>query len=192
MNAPIPKLNPDIRPPGGFKFKDGDSVVHIGTSLAGLIKAVVGYRQRIGHAPGNPEAEVTMQICTKYPRLCKGLVPSHNEATLVSQVALRARDSLQAKIDFSATPAPLAHERARICGTCRYRLNWAAKCKPCEKKIGEVIEHVLDGVTGKLPAMRGEACLLAQTDLQIATINPHNRTPLDAPEHCWMGKDNVQ
>lgn len=184
------KLNPNLRPPGGFRFVDADKVLHVANDLPGLIRALQGYRQRVGRAPGDPESEVLQQICTKHPKVCIGYPPKFDPANLVAQVGMRASMCLTNRVDFSATPAPLVAERARVCGNCRMRVRWTDQCKPCQKNIGAVVERVTAGADHKIPAMQGEACVAGLCDLQIATLSPVNKRPLNAPEHCWMGRDN--
>lgn len=63
-------LNPSIRPPGGYRFRDGDGVTHTSTSLERLVSTVAAYRKRISRDPGSPEAEIVQQIYDRYPRCC--------------------------------------------------------------------------------------------------------------------------
>jgi hypothetical protein len=64
-------LNADIRPPGGYKYRDADGMLHIGADLERLEKIVKSYRIRIGRPVGNPMEDIVNQICTRCPSCCR-------------------------------------------------------------------------------------------------------------------------
>lgn len=63
-------LNPSIRPPGGYRFRDSDGLVHTGTSPERLVAVIRAYRKRVGKIPGDPEKEMIAQIYARFPRCC--------------------------------------------------------------------------------------------------------------------------
>ena len=68
--TPMIKLNPDIRPPGGYTFRDADGVVHFASDTAKLVEVIKKYRARIGRPPGDPLMEFTMQVYGRSPQCC--------------------------------------------------------------------------------------------------------------------------
>ena len=64
------KLNPNIRPPCGYKFRDADGVLHYGNNAEQLVEIISKYRARIGRAAGNPLQEFISQVYARYPQCC--------------------------------------------------------------------------------------------------------------------------
>ena len=67
---PMIKLNPDIRPPCGYKFRDADGIIHFADSTVKLVETIKKYRVRVGRPPGDPLAEFTMQVYGRFPQCC--------------------------------------------------------------------------------------------------------------------------
>lgn len=63
------RVNPNIRPPGGYYFIDEEDMRHEADDLPRLVANLGHYRQRTDREPGNPWSEVVNQILTRHPEL---------------------------------------------------------------------------------------------------------------------------
>jgi hypothetical protein len=63
-------LNPNIKPPCGYKFTDEDGLEHVSTSTEKLVANIAAHRARLNKPPGNPLKEFTEQVYARWPQVC--------------------------------------------------------------------------------------------------------------------------
>lgn len=179
-------VNPNLFPRDGYFFKDADGLSIRGDSWAGVIKRVQNYRRRAGHPPGNPEAEVMAQACSRNPGLCTEESTAYriklNEATLKGRV-LGWLSRIIALPDKKFVFEHDARNRTGICATCSFNQGLPKGCSSCRAAVNESRKTIIGG---RPQDARVEACAILGEDLnaaswieQIADGNP------DLPFHCW-------
>jgi hypothetical protein len=65
------RLNPNLRPPTGYKFIDDEGFEHQADTVEKLIVNLTAYRARVGKPAGDPTKEVHEQICRRHPTCCQ-------------------------------------------------------------------------------------------------------------------------
>jgi hypothetical protein len=177
------RLNPHLRPPGGFRFVDADKVEHVAESFDRLVKNLAAYRKRVGRPPGDPSAEITEQICRRNPAMCVGDSPGYDGKALAARVVANinalVRDGNRRNTDSKNVPA-----RALACAGCPFNVEWLSFCLPCQKKTARLLEHIVR--PGKpLKSLKGRACLRACDDLSVAVWLSEGPGVSGAPAQCW-------
>lgn len=63
------RVNPNIRPPGGYYFIDEEGMRHEADNLPELVNNLIDYRARTGRDCGDPWTEIAEQILKRHPKL---------------------------------------------------------------------------------------------------------------------------
>lgn len=181
------KINEGIRPPGGYKFRDGQGVLHIAPDLDALVKVVARYRQTANFDPGFPREEILDQLCSKYPQICSGKGVNFNAKALAIYVAHHiqkafvqtGRAGRRHTCDENVAAARLA-----ICKRCPNYVNWAKGCPPCQKASTEGLKTAIFP-NPILPDSAQFACITGRDSLAVS-IYDFNPVPLKtSPPECW-------
>lgn len=177
---PVKHLNPNLHPPGGFRFVDARGVTHVGDTLEKLVSHLASYRKRNGFPVGDPQREVEEQICDTYPHLCGS---SFNGRMLASRVVSNLVEDVTRRGFMLVSPEE-AKRRAAICAKCPMNVNWAEHCPPCKRKAKQFLPHL---VRPNKPYKRliGRACHSAGDDLSVAVWLLEGRLVGGAPAECW-------
>lgn len=185
------KINSNIFPKGGHRFKDRDGTTITGGSWPGVIARLRGYRKKNNIPEGDAEHEVMEQACINNPSICH--YDDGQTAAAVKVVNLKSR-VLQwfSKLRAQAAREPLligdqenATNRANVCAGCPQNAALPDGCSSCKAAVKELRIAVI----GSLPAdgrlvHRGcnilGADLSTQVWLDLVTVdNP------DLPGCCW-------
>lgn len=178
------KLNPQLRPPTGYRFRDADGVEHANASLDLLVEGLTKYRVRLGRPPGDPLAEITAQICAKTPRSCVADKGGFNGKLLVAGVAESLNQLLDSGAGDLVSPEVVA-ERVALCRKCPMNVSWEKHCPPCKRNLLAIIpETIKPAVPEK--TLAGRACLLARDDLSV-NVHRKDAPKVIPPGGCWRG-----
>lgn len=179
-------VNPNLYPKDGFFFTDSDGLTIRGDTWPGVIKRVQNYRRRAGHPPGNAEAEVMAQACSRNPGLCTEESAAYriklNEATLKVRV-LGWISRILALPEKRFVFEQDAKNRTSVCATCQFNQSLPKGCSSCRAAIEESRKNIIGG---RPQDARVESCAILGEDLnaaawieQVADGNP------ELPPHCW-------
>lgn len=165
------RINVNLYPKTGFKFKESDGTTIVGNSWNGVIARVADYRKRAGLPPGDPHAEVHEQACRNNPAYCHQDSPERREkikiATLKSRIlawfstirANRDREPIQFVSDQEA------RRRAEICARCPHNKALPDGCSSCRKALEEIRRDVIGD---RFKDGRLNGCNVLGEDLQAA------------------------
>jgi hypothetical protein len=183
------ELNPNLRPPGGYRFVDANGVTHDSDKISTLAEIVGRHRERAGFAVGNPMADILDQICGKYPRFCREVqapgVPA--EKTLAITVAHRIRQEIMHPPSERNVDSDEAARRAAICAACPHRVNWAEKCPPCLKSVQKYIRVAVRPAQLQ-PDTEHFSCKLGLDSIAIVVYRSKMKKLLGAPARCWRAE----
>jgi hypothetical protein len=185
----VREINPNLLPPGGYRFVDADNVTHVGASFKLLIEALTRYRRRIGRPPGDPHREVSEQICDRSPKSCVEVnvsYPVQNKA-LASAVVAEITRMKMSRVKFNATEKQIA-DRVIICKGCPANVEWEKYCPPCQD-IARKILPALVKPNQPVARLRGRACLLARDDLSVAVRLSNPTAMPGCPPGCWRSDE---
>jgi hypothetical protein len=189
----VKKINPNLYPSTGFKFKDPSTgVTFVGSNWGGVAARVASYRKRNGIAPGNPTEEVMAQACANNPGHC---VESNGvtEAQL-KIVSLKGRifqwfNELK-KRRVREGQLPLVDNetylrRAGTCLNCPFKQGLDEGCGSCRSAIKQLRREVIDG-RPEYAGLLMTGCQILGTDLPTAVhldeITVDNK---QLPDNCW-------
>jgi hypothetical protein len=181
------KINQNLYPKDGYRFKDSDGATIYGDSWAGVIARVANYRKRAGYPPGNPAEEVIAQACANQPGYC-----SEADARTVEQlkaVSLKTRvlkwfSSLRAsKNELTFTSWETQRARANICATCPRNTPLPGGCASCAAIVKELRKEMvgdrpIDGRLNACSELGEDPAVSSYFELQ-AVENPA------LPPQCW-------
>lgn len=176
----------NIRPSTGWEFMERDGTVHKAGSWRGVIKKVMHYRLLNKLPLGEPQAEVTAQMCQKNPSLCydgSGMWkhPKPPEPSLKGRV-LRWLSEL-AKVTPAYVSEAEANRRAEICMRCPYQSPMEKGCATCKAAVRELEKANL---RGRAPDPRLLCCSILGFDLKVAVWIADTRlNDPRLPGHCW-------
>ena len=183
--------NPHLYPPGGFVFKDADGIEHRGGNIEDLAYKIAEYRLRRDMPPGNPVAEATEQLCTRYPSRCRrtlassGAVLAKTKANaLMSAVAVWLRETWRRVATRQVTWASTDVVKARVatCLACKYHQVASVDCPTCQDSLDRVsfqLRAGRDRDSGRL-----SMCNHYQRDARVDVLLEDPPDP-QAPEPCW-------
>jgi len=175
------RLNPNLVPADGLQYTNPDGVAITAPDFRQLVAVVTEYR-RLGNLPrGNPELEITEQLCKAHPRLCiretsrtrLARVQDYIETVLTEKAANRLR----------RVEADEQLQRAKICSACRFNVNWDKKCPPCGKKLFSRMACLRP-----YDPLKGQTCSQVGDELSVAvTLRNQDQSTL-VPTECWRHK----
>lgn len=184
------EINPNIRPPNGYRFTERDGVVFVGRNWRSVEKQVKAYRQRNNFEPGEPWAEIMTQTCGDTPGFCgetsanrppdsSGM--SFNQRINEWMAWALGKKRLKA---ISLVSAEVTQARAAICAACPMQRALSQSCGACIRSIKAAREALLDG---SAPAFQNlHPCDMLKEDCATSvhlSLTPSN-VP-DLPANCW-------
>jgi hypothetical protein len=183
------KLNENIYPPGGFVFKDGDGVTHLGDNLQGLVKTIARYRATTGQPAGDPEQEFLAKLCKRAPRVCLGEdSPSLNLKALAIYVAKHISKTSLAVTRGSASKTlqdgSLAVARLEACKHCPHCVDWSKGCAPCQRGSATLLVNAIHP-HAPVPGSEKLACTIARDSLAITIFDQNPASIQNPPDFCW-------
>jgi len=198
------KINVNLRPSGGYVFKNSDGSMHRGGNWPIVIQKVIGYRQRHGQSIGNVEEEVMAQACERYPGLCKpeaqnilpggkGNIKRPSQTVSIRTPPLKSRVLLWLAHLFSArirgqifgyVLADEAAARESICAACPQNQPLGGSgCSSCKKALSDYRDVTIPNLR-RFERLGG--CVILGVDLvtsvhldEIRVDNP------SLPMNCW-------
>lgn len=187
------RINVNIYPKTGYRFKDRDGTVHVASSWVGVMRKVSAYRKRAGFPQGNVEAEVTAQACAGSPALCREETPEQRAAyrkvslkgRVLQFLALARRVKDEGGLTF-VSPQD-ASNRADVCARCPFNQGLPEGCGSCRKARSESQNYVLGH--GRRIDGRLNGCVILGEDLPTAAHL--DRVVVDnaeLPANCWRKK----
>lgn len=207
------RINVNLRPSGGYVFKDHDGSMHRSSSWPAVIQKVRDYRVRKGQPEGNAEDEVMKQACERYPTLC-GATANNIPPTGVGRVRSAPRPPVivQASAPRRATAAPLkarvllwltelfnrrvrrepialvspeeAAARESICAACPKNMEMEGSgCSSCRKILSDYRDSI---IKSRRRFDRLHGCAVLGVDLVTAVHLDEVRVDNPAlPANCW-------
>lgn len=190
----MPTINETIHPPGGYQFSEHDRTVFRSTKLAMLVEAVTYYRTKNGFPLGNPAEEIAVQMCKRYPVVCRPSGPTRAVSThppdppqanrsLVLQWMNRKRKQKLSDGSLPLRNDAEAARRAGICRTCPQKTILSNGCSVCSDAVKIIRANIL-GRTSIAEDIG--ACTPLNCDLAVAIHldDPAVENPA-LPAHCW-------
>lgn len=200
------RININIRPSGGYVFRETDGSMHRAGNWAAVIQKVKEYRQRKNQNVDTLEAEVMEQGCKRYPSLCRpeaqnippqGIVSARPvPVSRADPPAFKARVLMWMSHLFGARtrnePIALvspdeAAARESICATCPQNQPFIGSgCSSCKTAVANYRDGIIPG-RPRYDRLRG--CLILGTDLVTAVHLDEVRIENPAlPANCWRRK----
>lgn len=183
-------INPNLYPKSGYRFKDRDGTLIVGTSWVHVMKKVENYRKRAGLPPGNAEAEVMASACRDNPGYCSEV----SEATIrqravvslkgrVLQFLNIVRRQIEKGIPFPMVERNEAGKRADICAKCPANAGLPEGCASCRATLNANRKAIIGGRTID---SRLNGCLHTGEDLPTSIWLDQQTAELPAaPANCW-------
>lgn len=207
------RINVNLRPSGGYVFRENDGSMHRSSSWAAVIQKVRDYRVRKGQPPGNVDAEVMAQACERYPTLCGEVAHSIpptgvgrgrsaprppvvvqppgpkrvNNVPLKGRVLLWLTELFNRRVrrePISFVSAEEAAARESICASCPQNTEMEGSgCSSCRKALSDYRDAV---IVSKKRYDRLHGCKILGIDLVTAVHLDEVRVdnPL-LPSNCW-------
>jgi hypothetical protein len=193
------EFNWNVFPDGGRKFVDRDGTIHKGESWRHLFEQIRRYREINKFAPGDPEVEVSAQLCAKMPHLCRPNAPhvppnhhsqshsqSHNQRVLQWYSVQLSRKRLHA---IPRVEDSVAADRAAICARCPRQQALNAACEACISSVKTSRKVILDGRESQHQNLSpcsalGEDCTVSVHIEQAPEAEP------SLPAECWRRKSD--
>lgn len=207
------RINVNLRPSGGYVFREKDASMHRSNSWPAVIQKVREYRGRMGHTVGDVDAEVMAQACERYPTLCGAIAHSIppsgvgrarggprppvivqpapprrvNGAPLKGRVLLWLTELFtrrQRREPIAFVSAQEAAARESICAGCPRNTEMEGSgCSSCKKALSDYRESV---ITNKTRYDRLHGCSILGIDLVTAVHLDEVRIDNPAlPANCW-------
>ena len=187
------EYNYNVFPDGGRIFKDSDGTIHKGESWRHLFELIRRYREVNAMPPGDPEAEVSAQLCAKMPHLCRPNAPhvppnhhsqSHNQRVMQWYSVQLSRKRLHA---IPRVEDSVAADRALICARCPRQQALNAACGACIASVEKSRAAILDGQKSQHQHLSpcsalGEDCSTSVHIQQAPEAEP------SLPAECWRRK----
>lgn len=134
------KINNNIYPPGGYRFKETDGAWIEAQSWGGVVKKVREYRKRNNMPAGDPDKEVIEQVCTNHPGLCWEVDEETKKARTVvnlkGRLLLGYRDLAKTRVEF--VPLETARDRGNVCARCPKNTELPTGCISCRLALNEL------------------------------------------------------
>jgi hypothetical protein len=181
------KINFNIRPHNGYRYKEPDGTEISGKSWAGVIARVRSYRLRNKLTFGNPEQDVRSYACKNNPEICSGAGPVEQEARRV--VSLKSRvlgwfaAIRQKKDSLVFVEQREAEQRANICVKCPRNTAYPGGCASCIKAVDALRSDI---VGNRKIDKRLQGCLTLGEDTATSSwIEEQTVENADLPVYCW-------
>lgn len=189
------KINVNVFPSGssGYVFKDGDGTVIRANSWPGVVSKLKEYRARNSHPPGNPEAEVLAQACSRNPSLCKDAQvnavqsakkPASLKGRVLSWLSSLKKAGEAQPLAFVKEPEMKA--RANVCSVCPFNKPLPDGCSSCRMAVAELRKNLVGQQRLNAQDHRIKACDALGCDLPSAAWLDEPRIRHDGlPVNCW-------
>ncbi len=181
------EFNPNLYPPDGYVFTEPDGTKHRGDSWRSLKEKIVRYRAANNFPPGDPEAEITTQLCSRVPSFCRNsspqparIGPTFNQIVigwLTRLLSVRRAGQLPRVQDAEAV------RRATICSRCPAQRSLNMTCGSCMTDINKLRRAVLDGAESLHKNLQPCAILGEDCSTSVHVEQPPVEGQL--PSHCW-------
>jgi hypothetical protein len=193
------RFNENLYPDGGRFFKDADGVTHKGSSFKSLIKTVRDYRERNKFEAGDPELEITTQLCGRNPGYCNEAVPrvpapkQGKPRSSVSQLGQKVMSWMTFMIQekrrnrLSRVPRAEAKRRADICARCPRQAAFPLACGACKASVKTTEKGLLDNQSPVHDGIETCSILHEQTSTSVHFVLPPSDSD-ELPENCWRRK----
>jgi len=183
----IQRINVNLYPKSGYRYKEPDGTLIIGPNWRAVIVKVIAYRKRNNLPLGNPEVEVNAQACQNNASLC------HEDSSVTrekrKEVSLKGRvlnwfnDIRRGGITFVAEH--VMRERANVCANCPKNLSLPEGCASCKGAVKELRRIVLDGKpVDERITFHGCAVLGSDPSVDVWLDRVTVENP-ELPAHCW-------
>lgn len=184
------KINPNLFPKTGYFFQDNDGSIHRASGWNGVIARVRAYRARAKMAPGNPEREVTEQVCARNPLHCTEESPAHTAQVRIVSLKGRLLAWLSAMIKQNrADPLPFRigeeekQRRADICAGCPLNTKIQESCGSCRAAMTELQREIIGA---RKMDSRIVGCLALGESLPVSVwLDLQTVENQELPGHCW-------
>ncbi len=184
------EFNPNLYPPGGYRFTDRDGTPHTAGGWKDLKEKVIAYRTRNGQEVGDVWAEIMAQACGRVPSHCRddAVAPPPPSAgmdfskRIMGWLANLA--GLKRTGQWRLVPDDLAARRASVCLGCPGQRALNESCGACVTSIQNMRRALLDGAEPKHQNLH--PCSLLGEDCQ-STVHaemPRTESTL-VPDFCW-------
>jgi len=189
------KFNQNLHPKnGGYLFIESDGSPLRGDSFRSLVARVQDYRKRNGFSLGDPEGEVTQQLCARNPALCSHETPAakrkKQEVSLKGRLLSWLSRQRQKKQPLDFVDAQLAERRAAICASCPMNQALPEGCSSCRVAVREMREELLGN---RKIDRRLYGCIILGHDCAVATHLEEIRTDNpELPAQCWRKVGGAQ
>lgn len=186
------KINPNIFPKGGFVFKNQDGTTIVGDKKPAVVARLRAYRKRIGQAPGDPEQEVTQQLCERNPGLCTQ--DDGQNAAMLKLATLKGRilawfasvRSRMASNPLQFVSQDEANRRGLTCLGCPFNKNLPdSGCSSCVSVVKELRINVIGGRKIDSPVTHRGCNVLGEeiaTSVWLEQLTVDNS---ELPAFCW-------
>lgn len=189
------RMNPNLYPPDGYRFRDSDGTLFKGESWRDVRRQVAEYRARNQMPAGDPESEINVQQCAQTPGLCHGDKPAPvrtpSSGSNGNERVLNWLGSVLISRRQNGTPAVLDRETARaraaICALCPRQRALSAACDACLNTIRDSRKVILNG---EKPAHEGlSTCgVLGEDTVSSVHLDLAPVEELELPTNCWRAK----
>lgn len=197
------RINVNIRPSGGYVFRETDGSMHRAGNWAAVIQRVREYREREGRSVETLAEEVMTQACERYPSLCRpeahnipaeGVAPvrppimvSMNEPSLKARILMWLSQLFGNQVrnePLAYVSAEEAAARESICAVCpKNEIFMGSGCASCKTSLRDYRNGI---IPGRAQYNRLNGCAILGVDLVTAVhldeVRVNNPT---LPENCW-------
>lgn len=188
--------NVNLHPSGGWEFIDPQGVKHAASGFKALINVVTAYRKRAKLDPGDPEVEITNQICARHPDFCKGAAPKIISSPVPAGAPRNFISTLAPKVSswvsrlfgekrmgrVKKVSAAEARRREQICARCPKQVPFPSSCGGCIDNVNR-----LSGEIVSEPLNKSIQCCMALAEYTPVSVWL-DQPPVDngnLPEECW-------
>lgn len=188
------RINPNVVPSNGYKFKDADGVEISGKNWVDLLSKVISYRKRNNTPTRGTSLEILAYACSQHPQLCSetsqqvDLPGASRLNPLKSRIIQWLLRTPKRPKDHVAKPEVEA--RRQICRSCPMNKPFvgASECRSCNHALGNLQERIF-GAYRPAPGVFG--CQVYGVDLTIATwlqkpAVVSGEIDGTAPPTCWV------
>lgn len=185
------EVNRNLYPDGGYQFTERDGTRIRGESWKDLEARIRGYRAVNRFDPGDPWAEINIQLCARQPSFCREEGPpvppqghhslSFNQRVqqwFVHALGLKRVNRLGHVDDGEAA------RRAAICARCPAQLSLNHACEACLASIKTSREGLLDGRPSRHQNLQPCGVLGEDCQTTVHLQQPATQVP-GLPGHCW-------
>jgi hypothetical protein len=180
-------FNMNLYPPDGYVFTEPDGTTHRGDSWKTLKEKIVRYRAANKFPPGDPEEEITTQLCSRVPSFCRQnnpqpvrIGPTFNHLVigwLTRILGSKQRSPLPRVEDAEAA------RRAAICARCPAQRSLNMTCGSCMNDVNRLRRAVLDGAESLHKNL--QPCSITGEDCSVAVHIEQPPISGQAPDYCW-------